>query len=294
MRNPLRLFCGAIALVAMLTAVACGGGGEEMSGSRPADPADSEMLVTNPSEALGASAERFEEEVESVQADFTFEFGVEGITVGANGHFVFQAPDSVHMTMEMSGGDGTFDAGEFGPIEMLLLGDQIYMKTGFTGWMTMSLDDLGEDAQSFRDMMDFHSPLDYQALVDSLGAEVENLGPVDVGGNTYTRLRITTDLASVLNAMADSAGEDTLAAALFGVSGPMTMDILMNPETMLPYTFEADGSFGIGAESMDFKMAFKFYDYNKWVHIPAPPEDAVPFDEGFGSLDFGEELSSSE
>jgi len=285
MRIFSRLLYSGVAVAAITAVIGCSGGGEQTS-SEPVDP---ELLVSNPSAALGASAQRFEEQIESVEADFSFEFGIDGSVVGADGHFAYRAPDSVHMTMEMSGGDGElFDAGAFGPIEMLVLGEDVYMNTGFTGWMTMSLDDLGADAESLREMMDVHAPLDFQALVNGLDADVENLGPVDVGGNTYTRLRITTDLASVMDAMMDSAGEGTLGADLFGVSGPMTMDILMNPTTLLPYTFEANGEFGFGGEAMEFKMAFKFYDYNGPVDIPAPPEDAVPFDGGFGDLGFGE------
>ena len=285
MRNFSRLLCSGIAVAAMMAAVACGGGGEQTS-SEPVDPG---LLVSNPTEALGASAQRFEDEIESVEAEYSFEFGMDGFAMGANGHFAYRAPDSVHMTMEMSGGDDElFNLSELGPIEMLVLGDDLYMNSGVTGWVTMSLDDLGADADSLRDMMDMHAPLDFQTLIDGMDAEVENLGPVEVNGNTYTRLRITTDLATVMDAMADSVSDETFGAGLFDVSGPMTMDILMNPVTMLPYTFEANGDFNMGGESMEFKMAFKFFDYNGPVDIPAAPENAQPFSEGLGGLGLGD------
>lgn len=286
MRNFSRLLYLSAAVAAMTAVISCGGGGGEQTSSEAVDP---ELLVSNPSAALGASAQRFEEQIESVEAEFSFEFGIDSIVVGADGHFAYRAPDSMHMTMEMSGSEGElFDAGAFGPIEMLVLGEDLYMNMGFTGWMTMSLEDLGEDGSSLREMMDIHTPFDFQALVDGLEADVENLGPVDVGGRTYTQLRITTDLAGVMDAMMDSAGEDTFGPDLFSVSGPMTIDILLNPETLLPYTFEADGEFGFGETAMEFRMAYKFYDYNGPVDIPAAPEDAVPFDGGFGDLGLGE------
>ena len=228
MRKLSRLILRRSRVAAMMAAVACGGGGGEQTSSEPVDP---ELLVSNPSAALGASAQRFEEEIESVEAEYSFEFGMDGFAMGADGHFAYRAPDSVHMTMEMSGGDDElFDLGAMGPIEMLVLGDDFYMNSGMTGWVTMSLDDLGADADSLREMMDMHAPLDFQTLIDGMDAEVENLGPVEVGGNTYTRLRITTDLATVMDAMADSVSDETLGAGLFDVSGPMTMDILMNPD----------------------------------------------------------------
>ena len=286
MRNFSRLFCGGVTLAAMVVTVACGGGGEEQTSSEPVDPG---LLVSNPSAALVASAQRFDEEIESVEAEYSFEFGMDGFAMGAGGHFAYRAPDSVHMTMEMSGGDDElFDLGAMGPIEMLVLGDDFYMNSGMTGWMTMSLDDLGADADSLREMMDMHAPLDFQTLIDGMDAEVKNLGPVEVGGNTYTRLQITTDLATAMDAMADSVSDETFGAGLFDVSGPMTMDILMNPNTLLPYTFEANGDFNMGGESMEFKMAFKFYDYNGPVDIPAAPEDAAPFSEGLGGLGLGD------
>jgi hypothetical protein len=43
---------------------------------------------------------------------------------------------------------------------------------------------------------------------------------------------------------------------------------------------------------MEFAMAFKVYDYNGRVDLPAPTEDAVPFEDGFREA-FGE-LSYSE
>jgi hypothetical protein len=285
MRNFSRLICSGIAVAAMAATVGCGGGGEQTS-SEPVDPG---LLVSNPTEALGASAQRFEDEIDSVEAEYSFEFGTDGFAMGANGHFAYRAPDSVHMTMEMSGGDDElFNLNELGPIEMLVLGDDFYMNSGFTGWVTMSLDDLGADADSLREMMNTHAPLDFQTLIDGMDAEVENLGPVEVNGNTYTRLRITTDLATVMDAMADSVSDETFGAGLFDVSGPMTMDILMNPVTMLPYTFEANGDFNMGGESMDLKMTFKFYDYNGPVDIPAAPENASPFSEGLGGLGLGD------
>src|SRR5688500_17937949 len=98
MRNFSKLFCGVVVIAATLMAAASGGGGEQQTSSEPVDP---ELLVTDPSAALGASAQRFEEEIESVEAEFSFEFGMDGFVMGADGHFAYRAPDSMHKTMEM-------------------------------------------------------------------------------------------------------------------------------------------------------------------------------------------------
>lgn len=279
MRISPRIICAGFVTAVLALAAACGGSSEQAS-NQAIDPG---LLVTNPSAALGASADRFEDTVESVEARYSLEMDMGGISFGAEGEFAYKAPDSAHMTMRMSGGDGQFmDLGEFGEFEVLLLGDEIYMNTGFTGWAKGSLDDLGADADSLKGLLEAQGPFDYQSFVDQVGATVENMGDTTVNGKTYTRLRITTDFAQLLNAVSDSLGGSSgldESALLMDISGPITMDILMDPATMLPYTFEANGQFGIAGESADFKMAFQFFDYNGPVDIPEPPADAVPFDE---------------
>jgi len=287
MRKLTRMLSAGLACVALTLAAGCGGGGDEGASN---EPVDSELLVSNPSEALGASVERFEDEVQSVEARFSFDMDIGGFAIGADGTFAYRAPESVHMTMEMSGGDGEyFDLGELGEFEVLILGDDIYMNTGFTGWTTMSLDDLGEDSDSLERLAESHAPFDYQGLVDEVGATVEYLGDTTVDGKTYTRLRVTTDIGSLLESVTDSLGESGLDDSLFPVdlSAPMTMEVLMDPATMLPYTFDASADFGSAGQPASFTMAFKFFDYNGPVDIPEAPENAVPFEDAVGDA-FGD------
>ena len=273
-----RMLCAGLVSLALALSAACGGSADKASN----EPLDPQLLVSNPSAALGASADRFEASVQSVEARFSLEMSMQGSRFGAEGEFAYRAPDSAHMTMRMSGGDGQFvDLAQLGEFEVLLLGDEIYMNTGFTGWAKASLGDLGADADSLKKLLDGHSPLDYQAFVDDVGATVENMGDTTVNGKTYTRLRITTDFGQLMDSVFNSLGGSGLGegALPMDISGPITMDILMDPATMLPFTFEANGEFNISGESADFKMAFKFFDYNGPVDIPEPPADAVPFDQ---------------
>jgi hypothetical protein len=271
---------------ALALAAACGGGGESGGDQTSNEPAAdrSELLVANPSQALGESVDRFEDSVESVEADFRFEIAMDGIAFGADGDFAFRSPDSMHMVMKMNGGGDGIDFGEFGEFEVLLLGSEIYMNTGFTGWVTMSLDDLGADADSLKKLMEGHTPLDYQKLVDDIGGDVQNLGEITIEGKTYTRLRITTDFATLLESVADSVGDSGFdPATLAGdVSGPMTLDITVDPATLLPHKFEAKGQFEVEGQSADFSMLFTFFNYNGAVNIPAPPANAQPFSDAFG------------
>ncbi|HEV8574856.1 MAG TPA: hypothetical protein VGR43_09125 [Dehalococcoidia bacterium] len=289
MRKITRVLSAGLIAAMVAAMAACGGDGgeEEQTSNGAVDPVEPGLLVSNPSEALGKSVEQFEGEVESVRGRFTIDLGMSGFDMGANGTFAFRAPDSVYMTMEMAGGDGEFlDLAELGSFEILILGDEIFMNTGFTGWVSGSAEDFGADAASFKQLQEGHSPFDYQSLVESLNADVENLGETEVNGKTYTRLRVTTDFARLMEEALDSSlGESGFDESLFPVdfSSPVTMDILLDPETLLPYTFEANGAFGTGEESLDFAMTFTFFDYNGPVDIPEPPADAQPFDE----LDMG-------
>lgn len=275
---------------ALAVLAACGGGGED-----PASSAENaELLVSNPSQALGASADRFADQVESVRSQFTMSMEATGIEFGADGWFAYQAPDSVHMTMTMSGGDETFDLGDMGDFEMLGLGDEIYVKAGRIGWMKASLDDLGAEGESFRQLLEGHAPLDYQQLVEDIGAQVEYLGNEVVNGRTLTKLRITADMRDVIDELTGSSGTDLFDPEMLagGFSGPITMEVLLDPATLLPYHFNADATIGLGGEMLDLTMSFRFFDYNLPVAIPEPPPDAIPydagFDEAFGELTIGD------
>src|SRR5436309_1508724 len=83
---------------------ACGGGGDKNDSAKQtsAKPAEADLLVSNPSEALGASAGKFEDQVDSVEGQFTIEMKIGEASFAADGTFAYKAPDSVHMTMNMS------------------------------------------------------------------------------------------------------------------------------------------------------------------------------------------------
>jgi hypothetical protein len=288
MQRIFRPPAAAFLTAAFAIAAACGGGGEEQTSDEPLGDS-SELLVTNPSQALGKSVDRFEENVESVEALFTFGVEVDGITFGADGRFSYVSPDSMYMLLNMSGGGGGIDLENLGEFELLLLGDDLYMNTGFTGWVKMSIDDFEGGAEALKNLRQGHTPLDYQQLMESIGGEIQNVGTEVVDGKTVTRLRVTTDFATLMDSIADSVGNGGGAESLFpaDVSGPMTLDIMIDPETLLPYKFEANGEFAMNGQSADFAMTFRFFNYNGTVIIPEPPADAVPFDEGFNDA-FGD------
>ena len=290
MRRHLRILSVSLLAMSLALAAACGGGGDEKQTS--IKPAEADLLVSNPSEALGASAGKFEDEVDSVEGEFILEMKIGDVEVGANGTFAYQAPDRVHMTMDIAGaGEELKDLGQFGQFEVLILGDDVYVKTSYTSWMSGSIDNFPGGADSLKALREGHSPFDYRSLVESLNAKVENLGDTTVFGKTYSRLRITTDLVTLMKEVSGSSfGDNGLDPTLLGVdfSSPVTMDILVDPGTLLPFTLEAKTKLDFGQESMDFAMKFKFFDYNGRVDIPEPPTDTKPFGQAFQGSLFGD------
>jgi len=290
MRTHSRIFCAGLLLAALALGAACGGGGKNEK-QTSVKPAEADLLVSNPSGALGASAGKFEDEVNSVEGQFTLEMKIGGMNVGADGTFAYKAPDRVHMTMNLSGsGQELGNLGQLGQFEVLILGDKLYVNTSYTGWMGGSLNDLPGGADSLKALREGHSPFDYRSLVDSLNAQVENLGDTTVFDKTYTHLRVTTDFKTLLkDAAGSSFGDSALDPTLLGVdfSSPVTMDILVDPATLLPFTLEANTTLNFGQQPMDFAMKFKFFDYNGAVDIPEAPKDAKPFDQASGGSLFG-------
>jgi len=277
---PLALLAATIVL-----AGACSSGGGDSSSRQPGGYSD--LLASNAGEALGNSADRFSSDVQTGNADFTFNVSAGGFKISASGDFAFKQPDQMHMNMKLDSG-GLLDFGALGNIEMLVSGGQVYMNTASTGWLVLNFDDLGPEGAQFKDMLSGHSPVDYKSLIDGLG-DVQNLGDEQIGGHTYTHLRVNADLKDVMKAVADTLGGSasdlpTEAAA------PLTMDIWVDPATLLPGKVVAQGQFdlkdlgggsGVGGP-LSLEMVINFRDYNGAVNIPAPPANAQPFKDAAG------------
>ncbi len=295
-----------LAALLLVVAVACAGGsGGQGTSSQPApdqtsdQPAGdvSQPLVSNAIEVLGKSAERFQQEVESLQAEMEFSVESSAFSMGATADFAFQAPNKMHMTMKLNFSDGTAtvtDLSELGNIEMLLLGDEVYMNTPFTGWVSMSLAEMGADAEQLQSLLSSHSPFDYGAIIEQLGGQVKDMGQESLDGGTYNHYRVTMDLADVMAAISDSLGAtDSLPSA--DLSGPVTLDLWVDPDTFLPHKLTAGGTLQIASEAMVFDMTMRFLDYNQPVEIPAPPPDAQPLQSLFqgDSSPFGDIIAGN-
>jgi len=265
--TPLALAAGALVLFAL----ACGGqsSSRDTTSDEPFRPDDRpQPQVAAPGEVLLASADAFTQEVESLRAEMDFRVGAGGFTVDATADISFQAPDKVHMVM---------DIGTLGSFELLILGSDIFMNIAGEGWTRFSLDDLGLDAEAFEELIsNGGSPLDYLSLVEELGGQIEQLPDETISGTTHSHYRGSLDFADLMAAFSDTFGfSDALPAD--SLSGPLTFDLWVDVDTLLPYRITLDGSFTFGSESMEFAADLRFVAYNLPVSIPEPPADAEAF-----------------
>lgn len=283
----------------LVIAAACGGGGDSKSASPQAadQPAAGDGQVTDTSSqhdgqpggalvsdvtaAMGKSVEAMRSGVQSVLADFSFAMNAGAMNVGASGEFRFRDPDQMYLVMKMDGGQGGIDLGDLGNMEVLALGDTLYINSAFTGWLKMSLTEMGADAATFENWMQGHSPFDYAALVEKMGGNIQPMGTDEIDGKTFAHFQVTIDLADILKAFSealDSTGGSVVSSAFpQGIQAPVVMDIWVDPATLLPRRLAANGEMDLGGQPATMVLEFNFREYNTAVAIPEAPADAKSF-----------------
>jgi hypothetical protein len=208
------------------------------------------------------------------------------VSFGTQGEFAFQAPDRMFMTMEFTGvSEDIISLGDLGTMEVLIIGEDFYINMGlFGGWAKASLDDLGVDAEEFRELLSNQSPFDYSELIKELGGDVQvqDLGLEDLEGREVHHYRIASDYATLMEAMTGTFG-DGFSDGGFPTddfAGPVVLDIWLDTETLLPYKLAAKAAFvvddiaaaGLGG-NMAFSMTMVIDEYNGAVAFPDPPTD---------------------
>ncbi len=304
MRKSTWVFLSGLLAILLLAAAACGGGGDNASGdagyqkdagnssdsgrSGSSNGALSDLLAANPADALGKSAAAFSGQVKSMKGDFLFSMSGAGATMDVKGDFSYRAPDSVYMTMDVAGmGGDAVSALSNMKFDILMLGDKLYMNTPFLGgWVVMTMDEIGVNAQQYEKLLQDHAPFDYSALIkDTEGITV--VGNEEIEGHTYAHVQVQTDFAQAMAAIAasfQSTGFDSSTLPTSALSGPLTLDLWVDPDSGLPYRIQASGSIdmpdtgtGTAAGPMQFQMKFDFEEYNGSVDIPDAPKDAKSF-----------------
>ncbi len=298
-RKWLKMLLTAAGAALLVIAAACGGGGGDAGPSpQSADQTSSDQghvtdassggtgaqsgaLVADIQAAMGKSVEAMRSSVQSVLADFSFAMNMGAMNVGASGEFRFREPGQMYMAMRMDGGQGGLDLGSLGNVEVLVLGDTLYMNSALTGWLKISLAEMGADAATFQGWLEGHSPFDYAALVEKVGGNVQDLGTDQIDGKTYAHFQVTIDLADILKAFSEALNSTggSVASSAFpqGISAPVVMDIWVDPATLLPRRLAANGELNIAGQPAAMTLDFNFREYNTAVAIPEAPAGARTF-----------------
>ena len=253
-----------------------------------AAPIGDDLYVSNGVQVLGASADAFTEEINSMEGRMKIVISGNAMDVSMDADFAFRSPDGAYISMEISGDNGMGgDLGDVGTLEMLIRDGNFYMNFAlFGGWVYFPIDEMGltgEDFEEFEDLSSLDAAFDYDALVEAFG-EVEFVGEENIDGRDLLHYAVSVDLEDVVDSLGaiDSGGSFSDLPTEASLT-PLAMDIWVGADDLLPYqlTMDVSGSVtGQGAFSMD--MTIYIDAYNTDVTIPPPPADAVSMEELFG------------
>jgi len=259
--------------VALLTS-ACGGGDDSSTSETPTTP---DPLLADPAQALSASAQRLEDTVSTARSEFDWEIERESLHLEGSGELAIDETRGLHLDERYRGsGEGEFEMDEGNDSEILVRGSTIYLKTPLLGsrWVRFTTAEFGDDTTALMRLVASRGPIAYGAVIE--GAEdIEDLGAED-GTQHY---RATVDVGVVMNALADTYGSQGQVMLANRFSGPVTLDIWIDAETLLPREVAANGTFPFEGASTDLTVTVRFFDLNGVVEIPNAPSDSVPASE---------------
>lgn len=272
----------AILAFLMLVATACVSGGESSIHDPMGDSSDAP--AEDPSEAFSRSVRRFTQ-ASSLQIEMSYQGAVPGEPLTAGAVMSMRKPDELYMKVERS--DNEFAYGTSATFEMLLTNERLYMTDiAFqTGEMFIMDLEVGAETTFAESIL-----LDYRDLVHSFQGEILDLGEVEEDDLTLRQFQATVDVHDFITALSDTlVQEEVLGRQLPGeVSDPdvifepetlVTVDIWTYPYSYVPQRIEMETEVSDPAWLDSITMSFMFSSYNEEVEIPAPPSDAVTFEE---------------
>ena len=205
-------------------------------------------------------------DVQSFRGRFQMTMSMNGESVNSGGDMLFQAPDKMHMTMNIGG--QTY--------ELLALLPDMYIRVPHQGWYALDGQTLGFSPEVLSEYMNNRGLFDYQAEAETLSG-VTQLPDEEIDGVLYAHFQGTLDFQTLQQGIGPDL-IDPSVAGVGNVSGPVHVDILLDKTTHLPrrHTVTMDFNANGTIISMDVRMAFT--EYNGSVIIPDAPEDARSFD----------------
>ncbi len=253
-----------VVFLASVGVSACGGGNEQ--------PTATPQSFVSAEAAMAASAQSYQAQVNSFEGTMSIGFDADGETFATTGEMKYQSPDDVYISMEIPG---------FGEMQVLLDANDIYFAIDGE-WYKGDASALGIDLAEFRKYAEDRGPVDYSEALEGL-TDIVKLPDETIDGKSYWHYYAALDLDALSNELPEDLIDPALIEEASNALGSTTMDIFIDPITLLPrrYTMEMSMDFGFtGVEPVSFTMNMQmdFEKYNEDVDIPDPPEEAKEYD----------------
>jgi hypothetical protein len=292
----------ALSLLGLLAMVMIACGGESGKTAKDddtgaANPAvDDEQFVANIPGVIAQSVQTFEgDAVTSMEGDVRFDFAMGSLSMAGNANFAVAGADRFYMTMEFEGGDdqSLIDLSELGTFEVLARDGTVYINMAMLGgWIALTPEDLGGDYSGLQELLSQGALLDYAGLVEQLsaGGQIEHVGQEEIDGTNTVHYRVSGDLQSLIGAFSgalSATGDNAFAQQILGstLTGPVTIDLWLGTEDLLPYKLAATAEIAGGTEgTMALSLTANLGGYNESVSVPEAPAEAKTFAELFGDL----------
>lgn len=251
-----------VVFIASVALAACGGGGDSVKG-----PTASPRNFVSAEAAMEASAASYETQVQSFEGTMSIGFTIGGEEFATEGELKYVAPDRAYVSMDIP---------TLGMMEVLLDGEDIYF--GIDGeWYTGDYSAFGIDLDEFRKYAEDRGPIDYASALEGL-TDVVKLSDQEIDGKMYWHYSASLDMAALSEELPSDVIDPSLVDQAADALDGTTMDIYIDPETLLPRRYTMDMSMNFGGEEFGMTMAMDFLRYNQDVDMPDAPSDAREFD----------------
>jgi hypothetical protein len=233
----------------------------------------------DPAQALEVSGVRLMGDVTSGRASLDWTINRDGFNIEGNGEYTVQSPGNLHLVVHYRGhGDVPGKFQEANDSELLILGDRSYINSPplGKGWVLFTQQELGGDWPMIQRLVAAHSPIDFKALASGTAGGATALGTDSIDGHKYAHYQAPVDAGVVMNALADAYGSQGHIMLADRFSGQITIDVWIDPVTLLPRRLKAGGTIPYLGASTQVSVTVDLTELNRVSSLPAAPHDATP------------------
>lgn len=262
MLSPVRALGMWVVLISALALAACGGGGDSVS-----QPTSSPKSFVSAAEAMDASAVSYQTQTQSFEGTMSISFGAGGEEFSTSGDMKYEAPNKVYLSMDIPA---------MGQMEVLLNAPDMYF--GIDGkWYKGDTSALGINLEEFQKYAQDRGPVDYANALKGLKNLVK-LSDEEIDGKAYWHYQGALDLNALSEELPADVIDPSLVADAADALSSTSMDIYVDPETLLPRRYNMTVTMDFGTEPFTMNMRMDFVKFNEDVDMPDVPTDVKEFD----------------